>query len=140
MRYEVRQFEEKDWTELQSTDLDHGLVLARGGPAYSVFADNKIIGIGGVYVLWPGTGEAWALVGPGIKKHGVFFLRESMRRLDEMAKQMKLQRVQAAVQQDFDSGLRYIMALGFEYEGAMKLFFGGKTFLRFAKFYPKEEL
>jgi hypothetical protein len=135
MKYEVVPFEEKHWTELQIEDLDHALVLARGGPAYTAMVDGKVIGIGGVFVLWPGTGEAWALVSPGVKQHGLFFIRASRDYLDGIAREKNLERVQAAVQQDFDAGLKYIMALGFEYEGAMKRFFNGKTFLRFAKFY-----
>ena len=138
MKYEIVPFEAKHWESLHTSDMSHAMALARGGPAYSALADGEVIAVGGVFVLWPGTGEAWCLVSPGIRKHGVFLIRQSRAFLKFLARRENLVRIQAAVQEDFDSGINFALALGFEYEGKMKQFFNGKTFVRFAKFYKQE--
>jgi RimJ/RimL family protein N-acetyltransferase len=149
MKYDIIPFKKEHWYQLRFRDdaealtglpdAEHARILAGGGPAYSAYADGTIIGMGGVFILWPGTGEAWCLVSPEIRKHGIFFTRAVKRYLDMIAKLKNLERIQAAVQVDFQVGLKFIEALGFGAEGVMEKFFNGKTFIRFAKFYSKEE-
>lgn len=151
MKLEIVPFQKDHWYTLRLSgrdaealtglpDAEHARMLATGGPAYSVFADGEIIGMGGVFMHWPGVGEAWALVSPEAKKHGIPFARAARRYLDQMAKDRKLERVQAAVQADFEDGLKFTEALGFRAEGLMEKFFHGKTFVRFAKFYEMEDV
>jgi hypothetical protein len=48
-------------------------------------------------------------------------------------KTLDLDRLQAAVLKEHWAGIMWINKLGFEFEGEMKQYFQGKTFLRFAK-------
>jgi hypothetical protein len=146
-KYDIIPFKACHWYSLRATDgVDeltglpdehHARILAGGGPAYSALAENKIIGIGGVFVLWPGNGEAWCLVSPEIQKHKFFFFRQSLRYLDMMARQHHLERIQAAVRVDFEAGLKFVEALGFQAEGIMEKYYRGRTFIRFAKIYEE---
>jgi len=145
MKYEIALFKEEHWYAMRFSDdaqaltglsaAEHARILARGGPAYSAFVDGKIIAMGGVFILWPGTGEAWCLTSPEIRKHAVFFIRAVNRYLDIIAQAKKLERIQAAVQADFLAGMKFAEGVGFEAEGLMPKYFNGKSFIRFAKFY-----
>jgi RimJ/RimL family protein N-acetyltransferase len=142
---EIVPFHERHWAELTAhRDLEtltgipgreHLKFLLTGGISCSALVNGELIASGGVFILWPGTGEAWCMVLPKVFGHGVFFGRASRKCLDEIAAQKKLRRVQASVEEGFTRGTRFVETLGFRSEGLMEQYFNGKNFIRYAKIY-----
>lgn len=107
--------------------------LQTNGPAYSGFADEDIVVIGGVNILWRGVGEAWAMLGTGYQRHGLFIHRRTGEYLKHIIKTFNLQRVQAVVMKNHWAGMEWMNRLGFELEGDLRCYFNGKDYLRYAK-------
>ena len=147
-KYEVRPYVPADYYKVKDGKPDAKLFLgvneeevARSysarGVAFTGVVDGEILACAGVVILWPGMGEAWALVTPRIKDHKFFFHRTTLQYLDLIAQENHLDRIQANVQKDFGAGHRWAMSLGFRPEGDMLMFFGGMTFTRYGKIYRK---
>jgi hypothetical protein len=108
------------------------------GPAYTGFVDDDAIIIGGVNILWQGVGEIWGILGVDAHKHSSFIGRNVAKYLDELQKELKLQRVQAVVLREDYAGIEWLSKLDFEFEGEMKGYFQGKSYLRYAKIFGGE--
>jgi RimJ/RimL family protein N-acetyltransferase len=92
------------------------------GPAFSGKLDGKIIGCGGVRILWSGVGEAWALFSKditGCPKEAYYYIHKF---LHKIIRDWRLHRVQAHVRTDVPVAVRYLENLGFEKEGLMSKF------------------
>lgn len=107
------------------------------GPAYTALADGAAIAIGGVNILWPGTGEAWIIFGRGYEEHGIFLHRNAVKTLARIARENKLVRIQAVARADQTKDVPWLFSLGFALEGNMPYYWQGKTFARFAKIYKE---
>lgn len=90
------------------------------GTCYSGFVDDELIACAGINILWPGVGEAWAVVTPRIYKHPLFFHKAIVHELNAIIKKHKLCRIQATVLNDFPKGKEWLERLGFEPEGIMR--------------------
>ena len=143
MKYEVRKYETIDMSRL-IVDKDQREIVAfvgaeafnsTRGPGHTALADGELIVIAGINILWPGVGEAWAFLGGSYRKHGRFIHRTVKNMLSEIAFDLKLERVQAAVEEGHWAGIRWVDVLGFKFEGEMPGYFRGKTYLRYAKIF-----
>ena len=41
-------------------------------PAFTAIFDDKIVGVGGMIILWEGVGEMWLMLTADCKREGVF--------------------------------------------------------------------
>lgn len=92
------------------------------GPSFTGFLDGRVLGCGGVRILWDGVGEAWALFSKEIARHpreAYYYVNKFLKRI---VKDWKLHRVQAHVRADVPMAKRYLKNLGFKEEGLMKKF------------------
>jgi hypothetical protein len=85
--------------------------------------DGRIVGCGGICVISPGEGEAWALyvadigqvhIDPKIPK----------KRFWQWIEELKLTRVQAPIRDGFERGEQYARFLGFDFEETREDYYG----------------
>lgn len=112
-------------------------IYGKKGPAFTAFVDGQAIGMAGVNLLWPGTGEAWAIFGSGYETHGIFIHRSVVKYLERIVRENKLIRLQAVAQADNRTNVAWLFHLGFKYEGEMPFYWQKKTFARFARIYEE---
>ena len=149
-RYEIKEYQPEDLFFIVRDPKALAVSLGRpegelaeqykkNGPAYTAYVEGVRIGMAGVNILWPGTGEAWALFGNGYEQYGIFIHRSAKRFLDVIAAEHKMIRIQAVAENTSRVAISWLFHLGFEYEGERPFYWRGKTFLGFAKIY-KENL
>lgn len=86
----------------------------RTGPAFTAVIDDKIIGCGGVMIMWAGVGHAWVAFSKDIEPYPVWFTRTIRCALSDIIRGCKLHRVEAVVLAD--QGTRWLQSLGFRVE------------------------
>ena len=77
------------------------------GPAFTGVKDGKIIGCGGVRIIWPGVGDAWALFHSDCNKDKFFIFRHCKRHLDKIIKDNNLHRVQSTPLCEWGCGISF---------------------------------
>jgi hypothetical protein len=89
-----------------------------------VLINDTLIACGGVKILWPHVGEAWAILSKDVenlkteeKQKLVLLMKKWINRSIE---DNELCRVQAVVRSSFGNAIRLVKALGFQCEGLMK--------------------
>lgn len=92
------------------------------GPSFSGVVDGKVVGCGGVRILWNGVGEAWAIFSKDIIKYPKEAYYYINKFLHIIIKDQNLHRVQAYVRTDVNIAVKYIENLGFKRESMMKKF------------------
>ena len=96
-------------------------------------ADGKIYAVAGVFPLWEGCGEAWAIPTVRIKERRISIARHFKRTLDLAFEDLKMRRVQAAVKVGHDEAHRLARFVGMEEEGLMKRYGPeGADYMRYA--------
>ena len=99
-------------------DKDYGEALKEAGPCFTAVDDGEVLACAGVVEQWKGRAIAWGLISAHAGKQFVRIHKAVQRFLETT----EFNRVEAFVDSDFDAGHRWIMMLGFEYEGYMKAF------------------
>jgi len=87
------------------------------GPAFTGVRNGEVIACGGIMLLWPGVGEAWANLSPAVKKSPKDMLYCLRKGLDIISKAYELRRVQAYATPSFPASVRLLKHLGFVEEG-----------------------
>ena len=104
------------------------------GPAWTLLCDGRVIGCGGVMLLWAGVGEGWMLPGTRAQHHRFAMHRAVARMLNEVQTMKRLNRVQTVVHVHYPRSVRWLERLGFENEGLMKKFgLNGDDYWRLAR-------
>lgn len=148
MAYEIKPFEIEDLGRLIVNKETEAMIsfvgreqmafdLKQRGPAYTVFCNGEPSMIAGIAILWSGAGEGWAMFGAGYRQHGRFIHRVVVKYIKKLVEEYSLKRLQAVVLKDHWAGIEWVDRLGFKFEGEMEKYFQGKTYLRYAKFYPE---
>lgn len=89
-------------------------VLAKAGPAWTLRRDGRILGCGGVGVLWAGRAEAWCFLAAGIPRTTWPALhRIAARTLDRVQDELALRRIEASCAYGWPPGRRWLEMLGF---------------------------
>lgn len=102
----------------------HGLAYMEGGQIYAV---------AGVFPLWEGCGEAWAIPTKRIKDRKIAIARHFRKTLDLAFEDLKMRRVQAAVKVGHNEAHRLARFVGMEEEGLMKRYGPeGADYVRYA--------
>lgn len=86
------------------------------GPAFTLIADERVVGAGGVVLGWEGLGDAWAVLAPNAPKILVTRMAKSM--LQEVKRNLNLRRIQTFTLPEPKYGL-WVEALGFRSEGTL---------------------
>jgi len=97
------------------------------GMAFTALDDDGVAGCGGIVELWPGVGQAWAILSGRALSHPLTLTRTAQRELDRIARRCKLSRVQATVADGHGAGARWLAFLGFEVEGLLVNYGPGGT-------------
>jgi hypothetical protein len=104
------------------------------GPAWTLIVDGRVIGCGGVMLLWPGVGEGWMLPGTDTHRHKLALHRTVGRQIVELQDHERLRRLQTIVNVNYPESARWLSRLGFENEGLMKRFgVNGDDYWRLAR-------
>ena len=82
-------------------------------------SDGRILGCGGIRVLWPGCGEAWGIYSDEIGKYAKEARDYAIHYLSELAKALNLHRLQCIVDADNKINVRFARSIGFEVEALM---------------------
>jgi hypothetical protein len=96
----------------------YGDKLAEAGPAFTLFAGDRVVAVGGVAERWEGCAQAWMLVSCEAGPH----MRWLVRIADGFFKQAPWRRIEAAVVEGFEPGARLMSLLGFEFEGRARCY------------------
>lgn len=87
--------------------------------SYTVILDDKIVGVGGIMILWEGVGELWLILTKDSKREGIYGLMafDAIRKkIDEIIEECNIYRAQAPVRVDFHKAIKMMEALNFENE------------------------
>ena len=99
------------------------------GMAFAVIDGDRVLALGGVRNVWQDRAVAWGLLANGIGASMVPITRAVRRFLSVCP----TRRIEAEVAVGHDEGLRWIEMLGFEREGLMRAYWGGKDFYLYAR-------
>jgi len=97
------------------------------GPAYTGIKDGKIIGCGGIMMLWEGVGEGWANFSPEIQQCPKSLFYCMKKGLDILWDAYDIVRVQAMTRADFPQANRLLEHLGFVQESRLRKFWWDQT-------------
>lgn len=99
---------------------------------YTLFHEDKLLGIGGIKLLNMTTAWCWVNISEEAQGHMVMGYRVIKEWLDGLIKVHKLKRLMAAVQIDFPEAIRMVEHLGFTQECVMKNWKGEKSAFLYA--------
>ena len=95
--------------------------------AFTAVAGDEVLGSGGIVELWPGVGQAWAVLSAGALAEPVTLTRTALRELSRISTERGFGRVQATVADGHGAGARWLAFLGFEVEGLLVNYGPGGT-------------
>lgn len=106
--------------------LDQAEINMDRGPAFTLFYNNEVIGIGGICDFWPGVGEGW--IRPiaefdRLKELAKEIYVAVQRAINFLVKDCKYYRIQGTVRTDFEVGKKFAENLGFVCEGVLSKYF-----------------
>lgn len=101
--------------------------------ALTAMYGDDVFACGGVTTRWKGTGEVWTLNSPIVKDYPLLFHKLMLRWLETIRKYHGLRRIQAVVEADNDTYVKWIELLGFKREGLLRKYYDGKDFYMYAK-------
>ena len=129
----LRDIEVRKWDRTLVASVDPRPMIA-AGPAFSLITKDKVIGIGGVALLWEGVGEAWIISSPLFPKCPLAVTKAARNVLGLVEKGRKLHRIQAVVLEDHPTGHKWVKSLGFKEEGRMAAYGPNQeNFIRYAR-------
>lgn len=103
------------------------------GPAWTAVCDDRPIACAGIRIMWPGTGEAWAILCQAIGKYWRVH-RVIKDQLEQVIYERDLHRVQAYARVDMPQDGRYLKYLGFHFEAFCEKYGpGGKDYFLYAR-------
>jgi hypothetical protein len=105
--------------------------LEQKGLAYTCMINNEPIAAAGMKMIWNGVAEGWVIATNKIWDHPLLVAKAI-----KLAKENNIKRVQTAVRQDYDTGIKFAEWLGLENEGLMRNFgFDGSHQYRYARIF-----
>lgn len=122
---EVRDATQADLDYVRNNPIDdratkHFMDLQITGWAKTAVLGDKIMGVGGAVLYWPGFAEGWYLVSKdgGESK---FLMVHCIKTVIELAiKELNLHRFQSTIRVDFTSAIKLIEHVGFVKEGLLR--------------------
>lgn len=125
---EIRQIQDGDIEYVRANPLEEAV---KGYPdlpidyrnSYTALWDGKIVGVGGISIMWSGVGELWLILTNDSKlngAHGIVALEAIRKKIDEIIEENKIVRAQATVRLDFPKGIKMLESFGFQREGLLR--------------------
>lgn len=112
------------------SDKGYGKVLSKY-EAYTAFVDGRVVACAGTLPIWDGRAEVWSLVASDIGKLGMRSLHFAVKRWLACA---AFRRLEAHCDAGFLQAHRWLMLLGFVYEGPLAKYLpDGRDCIRFAR-------
>lgn len=106
---------------------------------YTCIYDGEIVAVGGIKLFFEGVGESWIILTKQSRKSGIFGLiacRTIKDKLDSLAVELNMRRVEAQVRKDFAIGIRFVEALGFNFNCEREQWFpDGTSSMLYSKVY-----
>ena len=93
--------------------------FAENGPSYTGMIHGEVVGCAGVFIHWPGMGEAWVLSSPLVERFKLSFHRAIKQTLNGIQDNLKLHRIQCVVHADYTRSQKWVERLGFKKEGLL---------------------
>ena len=97
---------------------------------WTAIFEDKIVGVGGLRILWEGVGEVWLILTANCRKdglYGIIALNAIRDKMEELIAENNLWRVQATTRTDFPQAIKMMQAFGFERECLSKMYFPDKS-------------
>ena len=88
--------------------------------ALTGLVDGKIIGTGGVVILWESVGEGWIILTKDVNEYKTEAILCIRKLMNQAIKELKLRRLQMIARTDFPKAQKLAKTLGFQCEGCMK--------------------
>lgn len=111
---------------------------AAAGPAWTGRLEDRVIGVAGIALHWRGRAAAWCMLGRDIPKAAWLSIHRAVAARLAQADALGVRRIEAETQFGYPPGVRWLLMLGFECEGAMRQYGpNGEDFLRFARILPE---
>ena len=128
----VKEFGLKFLPHEQLTEL--ALARENNGQCITGVVDGRIVGCGGIDVMWPGVGEVWVMLSYEIDRFPKRAYKVIVDGLKKLIKDNDLWRIQAWGRVDFPQAHTLFRHLGFEVEGkARKYSVDGVDCILYAK-------
>jgi len=100
--------------------IERIVLQAEHGIAYTgINESGKIIGIGGVMLMWEGVGAGWVITSPLFPRYKVWVHRVIRDIVCEAIKEFKLHRVESLILESHEVSCRWAERLGFKKEGLL---------------------
>lgn len=117
---------------------DHIRELAQtredNGQCITGLIDDKIVGCGGIDLMWEGVGEVWVMLAYDIGCHSLKAYKVIKDGLEKLIKDNNLRRVQAWGRIGFDASHTLFKHLGFIPEGIARCYgYDGSDYILYAK-------
>ena len=107
--------------------------------SYTCIVEGKIVAVGGVRLSIPGVAEAWIMVAKQARKDAVFGMSVCHAindKLDALAVELELRRLEAQVRAGFTKAIRFTETLGFTNPYERRFYFpDGTSSLLYEKLY-----
>ena len=96
---------------------------------------SQVVFAAGLWLLWPGVAEAWALFTPAVRELTWQVVKAIKKGLEDLTVGLKLHRIQAEVRAEFVPGQKLMRVLGFNQEGPPMRKYGpdGADYLRYVR-------
>ena len=122
---EIRKLQEGDIEYVRKNPLEEAVKRYPDLPTpeencYTGLVDGKIMGVGGVIVLWEGVGEAWLILSKDILEMKIATYLCIKEMVERMISECNLRRIQAVIRTDYPQAIKMIEALGFKREGLLE--------------------
>lgn len=117
-----------------SSDIFIDVLMAyeKAQTSFTAIKDGEILCCGGIIIAWHGMGSVWTVNSPLVKKYPLMFHKLIRRWLKYFINTHGLQRVQALVDPNNYTNIRWIEALGFEREGILRKYRDDKDYCIYA--------
>jgi RimJ/RimL family protein N-acetyltransferase len=91
------------------------------GPCFTAREDGKVVGAGGLLIMWPGVGEGWMLANKDAAlRHKKYAYEVVIEHILKLACELNLRRIQAHVDVNVPAAVKFAEQLGFQREGLMR--------------------
>lgn len=110
------------YADFETKEKSEAVALKENNCAYTFLIDDKIIGVGGFNLLWPGVAEGWTVLSEDVKKYPILFHKLVLKGIQFHMHEMKLHRVHSTVVSSFCTGGKWLQKLGFNKEGTLNKF------------------
>ena len=90
---------------------------------FTAIFQDKIVGVGGLVIHWPGMAEAWLMLTNACRKDtafGLVALFAIKDKMEELLKENNIRRAQAVARVDFPKAIKMIESFGFKKESRME--------------------